>query len=83
MSPSRHDITTEFLKVTPMGNRRPLSPKHKEARKLRKQRIKAFLNEPVREGNVLFDTRSKTINATRRAQDMRDKVDKILECLHQ
>ncbi|KAJ9144850.1 hypothetical protein NKR19_g6277 [Coniochaeta hoffmannii] len=69
----------------------PSFSKHKEARELKKQlrkllkkqRLKAFREELVGDGNILVDLPSETITTQQRAQNMNDKIVDILKCLRE
>ena len=53
-----------------------------ERKKLRKQQVEMYLNEPAGEGNTLIDPLpSKTVTTEQRVQNMSNKIDVILKCL--
>ncbi|KAB5586126.1 hypothetical protein GE09DRAFT_1210706 [Coniochaeta sp. 2T2.1] len=56
--------------------------KRQERKQLRQQQLKAFVEEPAGNGNILVDPLpSTTVTAEQRAQDMSNKLDDILRCL--
>lgn len=56
--------------------------RRKEAKKLRKQRLKVFRNEPVTDGNTLVDIATKpTLSVEEREEAMAKKLEKITKLI--
>ncbi|OIW27233.1 hypothetical protein CONLIGDRAFT_633567 [Coniochaeta ligniaria NRRL 30616] len=64
-----------------MADRPP--SKREEAKQLQKDRLKAFLEEPMRDGNISVDLPSNTITPEEKTKSMNEQIDKILKPFHQ